>query len=199
MSAEHAICTIRVPTHETSYKELSTDRKTELHIQWANAIQQLFFPAQDQPNRTYLRNWDIILNIDGSAENYLQNSDQAQDQAVSSAKSYPPRYQLPDTISERLGANEPERILRQEIFALGSILYEVATGHKLFHSLGDGDAVGGIVQTCIARGLFPEDLWGLQLMPRILGCWCPGLVAEMRGLSKRCMGFLFLFIYSLPL
>ncbi|PQE32620.1 kinase-like domain protein [Rutstroemia sp. NJR-2017a WRK4] len=180
MPPNYAICTIRLPTHEPLYKELSPTDKASLQIQWANAIQQLFFPAEEPLNRTSIRNWDIVLSIDGSAENYFQD----QEEAGSSAQSYPPRYQLPDAISQRM-SDEKERILRQEMFALGSILYEVSTGHALFHRIGDGEAGGRIIQSRIAMGNFPDDLWGLRLAPRILGCWCPGFVGEMMGLRKR--------------
>ncbi|PQE24357.1 kinase-like domain protein [Rutstroemia sp. NJR-2017a BVV2] len=185
-----AICTIRLPTHETLYKELSPTHKTELHMQWANAIQQLFFLAQDPPNRTSIRNWDIVLGIDGSAENYFQD----QEQAVSSAKLYPPRYQLPDEISQRL--SDAERILRMEMFALGSLLYEISAGHALFPHIDEGEAEGRIIQSWITMGIFPDDLWGLTLAPRILGCWCPGFVGEMMGSRKRGMRFFFFFYVS---
>jgi len=177
--SERAVCRVRLTNYEKSYKELDPNRKNELHLQWANSIQQLFFTDQEPPNRTYIRNWDIVLNInDGSAENYFQ------DQSASSARLYPPRYQLPEAISARLDSNE-ERILRTELFALGSILYEVATGHQLFHEIDETVANERVIQTLITMGMFPNDLWDLPITPRILGCWCPGFMSEMMAIRKK--------------
>ncbi|PQE09237.1 kinase-like domain protein [Rutstroemia sp. NJR-2017a WRK4] len=177
--SERAVCRVRLPNSEKSYKELDPNRKNELHLQWANSIQQLFFTDQEPPNRTYIRNWDIVLSInDGSAENYFQ------DQSASSARLYPPHYQLPEAISDRLDSNE-ERILRTELFALGSILYEVATGHQLFHEIDETVANERVIQTLITMGMFPDDLWDLPITPRILGCWCPGFMSEMMAIRKK--------------
>jgi hypothetical protein len=197
--SERAVCRVRLPNSGKSYKELDPNRKNELHLQWANSIQQLFFTDQEPPNRTYIRNWDIVLSInDGSAENYFQ------DQSASSARLYPPRYQLPEAISDRLDTNE-ERILRTELFALGSILYEVATGHRLFHEIDESVANERVIQTLIALGMFPDDLWDLPITPRILGCWCPRFISEMMAIRKKsmftsliCLHNIFLLLYFSP-
>ncbi|KAM3075636.1 hypothetical protein ACMFMG_007770 [Clarireedia jacksonii] len=178
---ERAVCKVRLPTSEESYQELDPNRKDELRLQWANSIQQLFLKDHEPPNRTYIRNWDIVLNMnDGSAENYFQ------DHSVSSAMLYPPRYQLPEVISDRLDTNE-QRIARTELFALGSILYEVATGRQLFHEIDESVANESVIKTLVTLRMFPDDLWDLPLTPWILACWCPDFIPKMNTLRKKSL------------
>lgn len=178
---QRAICRIRFPPaiHEKNSEELNLDHQGKLRLKWADSIQELFKLDQEPQDREYPRNFDIILDMDGSAENYLQNPPAS----PVSAMLYPARYQLPETILEKLDTVR-ERISRAEHFALGSILYEVVSGHQIFHELGDGAPEDEAIQKLIAEGKFPGDLWHLPVTPTILGCFCPGFLEEMLSLRK---------------
>ncbi|KAA8572340.1 hypothetical protein EYC84_002964 [Monilinia fructicola] len=178
---QRAICRIRFPPaiDEKNSEELNLDHQGKLRLKWADSIQELFKLDQEPQDREYPRNFDIILDMDGSAENYLQNPPAS----PVSAMLYPARYQLPQTILEKLDTVR-ERISRAEHFALGSILYEVVSGHQIFDELGDGAPEDEAIQKLIAEGKFPGDLWHLPVTPTILGCLCPGFLEEMLSLRK---------------
>ncbi|KAF7954528.1 hypothetical protein EAE96_005648 [Botrytis aclada] len=179
-ASRRAICRIRLPFYDMSHERLDLNRRNILNLQWATSVQKLFFSDQELPNRNHVRDFDILLNMNGSAENYFQN----QPECSTSATIYPARYQLPDAISDRLDSNE-ERIARAELFALGSILYEITTCHRLFHELDDGANKERKIQRLIRIGSFPEDLWKSPIAPRILVCFCPGFLPEMLSLRKK--------------
>ena len=191
-ASRRAICRIRLPFYDMSYERLDLNRRNILNLQWATSVQKLFFSDQELPNRNHVRDFDISLNMNGSAENYFQN----RPECSTSATIYPARYQLPDAISDRLGSNE-ERIARAELFALGSILYEITTCHRLFHELDDDVNKERKIQRLIRIGSFPGDLWKSPIAPRILVCFCPEFLPEMLSLRKK--GTLFIFDhFSLP-
>ncbi|KAJ8066910.1 hypothetical protein OCU04_004295 [Sclerotinia nivalis] len=195
-ASKRAICRVRLPRiDEKKDEEPNLNPPSDLHTKWANAIQKLFSPdpnpdpdTKSSPH-TEIRNFDILLNKDGSAENLFQNQQTSPKSAI---QLYPPRYQLPEVISARLTTDE-EKIARAKLFALGSILYEVCAGHPLFHDADEIDEsenteLEGVIQNRIATGKFPEDFWNSPLTPRILACWCPGFLKEMLILSEKEKG-----------
>ncbi|KAB8300435.1 hypothetical protein EYC80_000608 [Monilinia laxa] len=175
-----AICTIRFPpaNHMNNF-EFNPNHQRKLRLKWAASIQNLFYTDQEPQDRNYLRNFDIVLNIDGSAENYFQ------DQSASSVSAtlYPARYQLPEAISANLDTTE-ERIAKAELFALGSLLYEVVSGHHLVYELGESADDDRAIQELIAAGNFPEDLWDLPVTPKILVCFHAEFLQEMLSLRR---------------
>ncbi|KAH9208333.1 hypothetical protein DL95DRAFT_480494 [Leptodontidium sp. 2 PMI_412] len=82
-------------------------------------------------DQSCIRDWDLVLNLDGSVENIPST------QAASSQieKVYPSCYRLPPVIWNRLSTNA-EKIQRAELFALGSIFYELISGEQLFADIG---------------------------------------------------------------
>ncbi|PQE27913.1 Interferon alpha-inducible 6 27 protein [Rutstroemia sp. NJR-2017a BBW] len=130
-------------------------------------------------DRTCIRNWDLILHLDGSVENIAQNPLTFSEPA----KLYPVRYRLPEAISDRIIISQ-DRIQRVELFALGSILYEIIAYHQLFHEIYEGVDNEEKIQSLIAKGEFPDDLWGLSITPTILGYWCPKFQEEIFNLYK---------------
>ncbi|KAF5874787.1 uncharacterized protein Bfra_003236 [Botrytis fragariae] len=179
-ASERAICKVRLPVYEENCKELDPSRQSNLRLKWAHSIHKLFFTDEKASDRNNVRNFDFQLNVDGSVENRFQN----QPASLMTTMQYPTRYQLPEAISDRLNTTE-ERVARAELFALGSILYEVILGHQLFHEVDEGLDNGREIQRLIAIGSFPEDLWNLPITPKILGCLCPGFIQEMLSLRKK--------------
>lgn len=198
-ASNRATCRVRLPPLDEKKNEdpnlnPNSPSDHELHTKWANAIQKLFSPDPNVDTKssppTQIRNFDILLHKDGSAENLIKNQHiSPKPKPEIQPYRYSPRYQLPDVISARLTTNE-EKISRAELFALGSILYEISSGHPLFHDIDDADERGddafeSEIQNRIVIGKFPEDLWGLSLLSRILVCWCPGFVEEVVKLSEK--------------
>ncbi|CAD6444335.1 fec80a45-8598-405e-9f90-1684910d6306 [Sclerotinia trifoliorum] len=197
-----ATCRVRLPPlnekkNEDPNLNLNSLSDHELHTKWANAIQKLFSPDANPDTKssphTQIRYFDILLHKDGSAENLIKNQQTSQkSKPETQPYRYPPRYQLPDAISARLTTNE-EKISRAECFALGSILYEISSGHPLFHDVDEAgesgnSGFGSGIQDRILIGKFPEDLWDSSLLSRILVCWCPEFLKEMVSLSEKEKG-----------
>jgi hypothetical protein len=129
----------------------------------------MFFKRRELAAQSSVRDWDLILSSDGSVVNMASNDMPS----LEPERVYPVRYRLPVEILSRLKTNE-ERIQRSELFALGSILYELISGKQLFHEEEEEN-----IQTMISQGAFPQDLWTLPMAPRILACWCPAFAKEM--------------------
>jgi hypothetical protein len=64
-----------------------------------------------------------------------------------------------------LQLGQEEKNKRSEMFALGSLLYEINSGKKPFEELSDDE-----VQRRFSNGDFPSDITSLQLWPNILSC-----------------------------
>jgi hypothetical protein len=124
----------------------------------------------------------FFLDLDGLVENI------AIDQVASSQLKmfYPMRYRLPSVIWNKLDTNT-ERIQRTELFALGSILYELISGNQLFGDIGLEGKDEEEIHSLITRGDFPEDLWTLPMVVRILACWCPAFAKEMLAVHGKGM------------
>lgn len=146
----------------------------ETLLQWTRLISDMFFKRQDMTDHSCVRDWDLVLDLDGSVENI------ASDQVASSSveKFYPIRYRLPSVIWKKLSTNA-ERVQRAELFALGSILYELIAGHQLFEDIGQDEKDEEEIHSLITKGEFPEELWTLKMAVRILACWCPAFAKEM--------------------
>ncbi|KAI9746309.1 MAG: hypothetical protein M1818_000020 [Claussenomyces sp. TS43310] len=150
------------------------DSQYGTRLQWAKSISDLFLAASGSKDRSCIRDWDLVLNLDGSVENIAQNPPAF----PVPAKLYPARFRLPAAISDRL-STDGERIQRAELFALGSILYEIFSGHQPFYEVPESVDAEEKIRALIGRGDFPDDIWGLSKAPRILGCWCPAFAKEM--------------------
>lgn len=142
-------------------------------IQWANAISALHSNPQDRPESPEqgIRDWDLILNLVGLAENRAENNNLA-----STTRKYPARYQLPDLIIDRLNTTR-EQTDRAELFALGGVLYKVFSGNEVLSHMSDGEEEK--VQAALMKGEFPDDVWGLDGAERVLECWCPGFSKDI--------------------
>ncbi|KAF7866870.1 hypothetical protein EAF04_005711 [Stromatinia cepivora] len=81
-------------------------------------------------------------------------------------------------IWNRLSTNA-EKIQRAELFALGSILYELISGEQLFGDIGLDKNEEEEIHSLINKGEFLENLWTLLMAIRILVCWCPEFAKEM--------------------
>lgn len=132
----------------------------DLRLKWATAISEKVFDRENLDDDSGVRDWDLVLNVDGTIENHAG----ATTNSSPSAKHYPTRYQIPSAILDRLD-NDQEKARRAEVFALGGLLYETYSGTQL-----RGDP---------AKGEFPEDVWEMPHAIRILSCWCPKFAQDL--------------------
>lgn len=65
----------------------------------------------------------------------------------------------------RLPSPQPATI-KEDLFALGSTIYFIATGHEPYHELADEDQIGKLYED----GIFP-DLGGVPFAEAIAMCW----------------------------
>jgi hypothetical protein len=98
-----------------------------------------------------IRPWEFILNLDGTVECLaLPPSDNHHD------KVYPARFRIPPHTLLQLDQQGKNK--RSEMFALGSLLYEIISGKKPFEELSDDE-----VQLQFRNRDFPGDITSLQL------------------------------------
>ncbi|TGO48193.1 hypothetical protein BOTNAR_0488g00020 [Botryotinia narcissicola] len=115
-ASERAICKVRLPVYEKNCEEVDPSPQSNLKLKWAHSIHELFFTDKQTSGRKNVRNFDFVLNDDGSVENHFQD----QPASLMTATQYPTRYQLPEVISDRLNTSEV-KVARAELFALGRI------------------------------------------------------------------------------
>ncbi|KAG9234938.1 hypothetical protein BJ875DRAFT_483683 [Amylocarpus encephaloides] len=148
---------------------------------WVKNTSKLFLTVNDESTRSNIRDWDLILNYNGSVENIAPISPLDENTLL---KVYPPRYRLPEAIRTRLETPE-ERITRMESFALGGIIYEI-----LFHK-PTFDTHAEDVEARIAAGHFPDGVWQHKMAERMLGSWCPEFGKQLinKPLSQRLKAY----------
>jgi hypothetical protein len=119
----------------------------------------------DLPNS--IRPWDFVLSFDDSVRSLAVPSSEDDHNRV-----YPARYRIPPATIEDL--DEGERVKRAELFALGSILYEIWFSRKPFEELSDVE-----VQIRYSNANVPEDVTTLSQGPVILSCWSVEFAREL--------------------
>lgn len=144
----------------------------KLRLQWAKSISELVLDRGDLSDVCGVRDWDLFLKLDGSVVNCAENAS-----PTLPIRLYPARYQIPSVILDRLSSS-PKKTERAELFALGSILYQVLSSEEIFSCLNDAQSEAEI-QSRFVRGEFPENVWGLPDAVRILGFWCPRFTNDM--------------------
>lgn len=194
MSPQEAICRVRVmesASQEEQTQDISdasqkcneqpSDIPLQTRLQWAESISEKFLDRQNLDTGYGIRDWDLVLGLDGSVENHADNTLPASPLT----RAYSARYRIPKVIIERISSDE-ENVKRKELFALGSLLYEVFSGNKIFSSEKGEEHI----QAYFVGGKLPEDIWGLPCAVRILACWCPGFAKDLLA-AHRMDGTLF--------
>ncbi|KAJ9652346.1 hypothetical protein H2198_008385 [Neophaeococcomyces mojaviensis] len=189
MAFIQALCRIRVKDssmNSAPFHMLSDCPRVtpQLRLSWAKAIEEnTHFHAQSDHQRS-IRDWDLVLGLDGSVENVAEIQHTASPSASLSAteaeqKKYPAHYQIPSPVTDHLDPGS-ETATRTELFALGSLLYELQASRKPFHDRSDQE-----VQSLYAEGSFPDDVWRLPGAFKILCCWCPEFTIGLQDPSAR--------------
>lgn len=130
----------------------------DIRQQWVEHV------VQDlQPGRSGLdtiRACKIVLNIDGTVNiSAVPTLPAENDRYV-----YPHRFRIPPDTVEDLPLEE--QVIRAEMFAFGTLLYHIYSGHKPFVDLQDD-----LVEERFANAEFPADTLGLDQWPMILSSW----------------------------
>ena len=147
----------------------------ETRLLWAQAIVKEFSACSKRYDN--IQPWEFILNLDGTVECLaVPPSDSHHD------KVYPTRFRIPPNTLLRLGQEEKNK--RSEMFALGSLLYEINSGNKPFEELSDDE-----VQLRFSNRDFPDDITSLQLSPIILSCWSLEFSKEVEKISMSLYHF----------
>ncbi|OCK99255.1 uncharacterized protein K441DRAFT_692846 [Cenococcum geophilum 1.58] len=151
----------------------------ETRLLWARAITKEFLAYSKRYDN--IRPWEFILSLDGTVECLAVPPSKSHHDKV-----YPARFRIPpDTL---LGLGQEEKNKRSEMFALGSLLYEINSGNKPFEELSDDE-----VQLRFSNGDFPDDITSLQLWPIILSCWSLEFskevekIIEAPGTEAKCL------------
>ncbi len=142
----------------------------ETRLQWAKRIAEKFRESPKCHDR--IRPWDFILNLDGSIESASVPQNDCYD-------AYPVPFRIPPKIPLGLSCQETSK--RAEMFALGSLLYEIMSTRKPFEELDDDEILARY-----SIGHFPDEVRSLPLSPIILECWNQVVSRESdkTGISK---------------
>lgn len=137
---------------------------TEIRKAWINTITTDLLNSTKAAAATNIRDWDLVLNLNGTLENIAPEPTGE----TTSLKVYSPCYRLPVEIVNRQTTAE-DKIFRMESFALGGVLYEILMGKPAFCDIEKMDPI----QTQIADGKFPSDVFQHTMAERMLVAWCP--------------------------
>jgi hypothetical protein len=102
----------------------------ETRLLWARAIAKEFSACSKRYDS--IRPWEFILNLDGTVDCLAVPPSKSHHDKV-----YPARFRIPPNTLLRLGQEEKNK--RSEMFALGSLLYEINSGNKPFEELSDDE------------------------------------------------------------
>ena len=170
MASIEVVCRVRVQVGRINDRD---QEKTPVNLQdlpevsepvrkqWARKVSDLIETSTFAEQSTAIRPCDLVLIHDGEVQALP-----APDAAEEGDALYPAQFRIPPASVQSLSPTE--RVQRQELFALGSLLYEIATGTKPFEGASDHE-----VQSRYCKGEFPDDLRKLSLdvLLAILSCW----------------------------
>ena len=148
---------------------------------WVNGMNTFVLNESEDRSIRYL---NFIFHLDGSVEEQCLNTT-----PPSLSSTYQSSHQIPLSTITDLEPKDQAR--RAELFALGSMIYELDAGKAPFESLPDSE-----IQACYRNGHYPEvaDLphWLL-----ILSCWSVEFAEEASAiLSKQFLVRKYLYMFD---
>jgi len=152
-----------------SYKKLSSVQNIpeETRVKWAPEVARIF----DELNITQSqqKKWIVNLFMNGTAK---VSTEQFKHHQLCRVPSFTAPYQIPPLIIEKL--SDERKIKDQQLFAVGSVIYEFMTGYPPFHDRPKDEISGNF-----HKGIFPADVPKLRNWPVILSCWDPEASKQM--------------------
>ena len=131
----------------------------DIRQRWVEQIIKDLQPGQK--GLTAVRPCEIVVNINGTVE---IRADPASSTEEKHQYVYPDRFRIPPATVE--GLPLVEQASRAEMFAFGSLVYQIYSGHKPFEYLPDD-----CVEERFANAEFPRDTLDLDQWPLILSSW----------------------------
>lgn len=142
-----------VPINSYDFSTVSKD----IRQQWAGQVIKYLQPGRS--GLEAIRACTIVLNINGTADVRAEPTEPVDGNRFV----YPLRFRIPSATVEE---NPLEESGRAEMFAFGSLLYHIYSGHKPFHKFPDG-----CVEARFANAEIPNDVLDLDQWPMILSSW----------------------------
>ncbi|KAI9866696.1 MAG: hypothetical protein M1830_005916, partial [Pleopsidium flavum] len=141
---DELFCRVRVEKHYGNQNDISValeeptlvslkdspDVANDTRLLWAKKVIEAF-QSSTEPQST-IRPWDFLLSLDGSVQSLTVPKTDGDHH-----KTYPTRFQIPT--NSLLGLNQEQQLKRAEVFALGSLLYEIISGSVPFENLSDDE------------------------------------------------------------
>lgn len=144
----------------------------DIRQQWVKHIIRDLQPSHGDLQA--IRAYKIVLDTNGAADVHTEPTLPVEEHRYV----YPVRFWLPRvTVKDR---PLEEQVGRAEMFALGSLLYHIYSGHKPFHNLPDQ-----FVEACFANAKFPDDTLDLDQWPMILSCWSLEFARDLHATIPR--------------
>ena len=181
------LCRLRIATDAGTYIKLrdapDITSSSETRRKWVAGMQAVVAGSRNEDDMK-IRPLDFVLGLDGSV--HLANGKEvrpalADDGCDACHFVYPSRFQIPPATIEDLDAKE--RVRRAELFALGSLIYEIHKGEAPFEELDDAE-----VQYRYAKAEFPP-VAELEQWPIILTCWSVEFACELSRIWSKLFHF----------
>ena len=110
--------------------KLSDYQESDLEVRkkWIKAVFEYIWTPESNTDQMKIRPLNLLLHIDGSVES--KPFPTGYEVADRSNNTYPANYRIPP--ESIIGLSQREQIERKEMFAFGSLVYEIVSGKKPF-------------------------------------------------------------------
>ena len=150
---------------------------------WVDGIKR---SVENKTDNDHIRPLDFLLSLDGSVEHQPSSSGTDQTPFSTPTKNnhhYPAPYQIPPPTI--LDLDSKEKVRRAELFALGSLIYEIYANEAPFESAKLNDTE---IQARYSRAQFP-NVTHLPQWPIILSCWSVEFARELYAILSTYLSF----------
>lgn len=176
MSSIEISCSVLVQTEKGESVPISSydisSAGGDIRQQWVEQVLQGLQPGRS--GLEAIRAFAIELNLNGTADVRAEAPAPVQN----ARHVYPARFRIPPATVADLALKD--QASRAEMFAFGSLLYHLYSGHPPFHRLPDS-----AVEACFANADFPGDTLDLDTWPMILSSWSFEFARALRDSISR--------------
>ncbi|KAG8532451.1 uncharacterized protein KY384_002328 [Bacidia gigantensis] len=149
-----------------------TDASDEIRTSWVNGMKNY---VGSESEHEHVRPLDFLFALDGSVDIQAPTSTTSD-----LPDTYPATHRIPPATIADL--QPKEKVRRAELFALGSLIYEIYAGEAPFESLEDDE-----IQTRYRGAEFPK-VTHLPQWPIILACWSVEFARELGAILNSSEG-----------
>jgi len=119
----------------------------------------------------------LIFQVNGSWNVSMQPAEQFHATSEVVWK-YESNFWIPDSCLH--GISVEEKVLRRELFAVGSLVYQLLACERPWESYSDIPGDPEAVKSAIERGNYPHKVLKFSQWHRILACWSPEFAGELK-------------------